>query len=93
MLVVVFSFFGAEIATIAAGESANPGTRSAAAVRSVVWRILLFYIGSIAVVVTLLPWNDASVAKSPYVAVLDSIGIPAAATSWTSSCSRRCCPA
>lgn len=42
------------------------------------WRILIFYIGSIAVVVTLLPWDDASVALSPYVAVMDSFGIPAA---------------
>ncbi|AKE89948.1 amino acid transporter [Rhodococcus sp. WB1] len=80
VLVVVFSFFGAEIATIAAGESANPAEAVRKAVRSVVWRILIFYIGSIAVVVTLLPWDDASVALSPYVAVIDSFGIPAAAT-------------
>ncbi|GAA3646452.1 gamma-aminobutyrate:proton symporter (AAT family) [Lentzea atacamensis] len=79
MLVVVFSFFGAEIATVAAGESANPVQAVRAAVKSVVWRILVFYIGSIAVVVTLLPWDDADVAKSPYVAVLDTLGLPAAA--------------
>ena len=79
MLVVVFSFFGAEIATVAAGESANPVQAVRAAVKSVVWRILVFYIGSIAVVVTLLPWDDANVAKSPYVAVLDTLGLPAAA--------------
>jgi len=79
MLVVVFSFFGAEIATVAAGESENPVQAVRTAVRSVVWRILVFYIGSIAVVVTLLPWNDANVAKSPYVAVLDTLGLPAAA--------------
>ncbi|GAB2961476.1 amino acid permease [Nonomuraea fastidiosa] len=78
MLVVVFSFFGAEIATVAAGESAHPEQAVRSAVRSVVWRILVFYLGSIAVVVTLLPWNDASVVKSPYVAVLDRIGLPAA---------------
>ena len=80
MVVIVFSFFGAEIATIAAGESDNPGHAVRAAVRSVVWRILVFYIGSIAVIVTLLPYNNAEVAKSPYVAVLDQIGLPAAAT-------------
>ncbi|MFD2420909.1 amino acid permease [Amycolatopsis pigmentata] len=79
MLVVVFSFFGAEIATVAAGESDDPVHAVRAAVRSVVGRILVFYIGSIAVVVTLIPWNDASVAKSPYVAVLDTIGLPGAA--------------
>jgi L-asparagine transporter-like permease len=75
---VVFSFFGAEIATVAAGESADPAHAVRSAVRSVVWRIIVFYLGSIAIVVTLLPWNDAGVAKSPYVAVLDRIGLPAA---------------
>lgn len=79
ILVVVFSFFGAEIATIAAGESENPVDAVKKAVKSTVWRILIFYIGSIAVVVTLLPWNDASVAKSPYVAVIELFGIPGAA--------------
>ncbi|HEY0358747.1 MAG TPA: amino acid permease, partial [Mycobacteriales bacterium] len=78
MLVVVFSFFGAEIATIAAGETDHPQAAIRAAVRSVVWRILLFYLGSVAVVVTLLPYDDAGVAKSPYVAVLDRIGLPSA---------------
>ncbi|MET0872443.1 MAG: amino acid permease [Paeniglutamicibacter terrestris] len=80
ILVVVFSFFGAEIATIAAGESANPVEAVKKAVKSTVWRILVFYIGSIAIVVTLLPWNSASVAKSPYVAVIELFGIPGAGT-------------
>lgn len=80
ILVVVFSFFGAEIATIAAGESANPVDAVKKAVKSTVWRILIFYIGSIAIVVTLLPWNSASVAKSPYVAVIELYGIPGAGT-------------
>ncbi|MFQ6398531.1 amino acid permease [Nocardia sp. KC 131] len=80
VLVVVFSFFGAEIATIAAGESEHPESSVRAATRSVVWRILLFYIGSIAIVVTLIPWDSATVALSPYVAVIKLYGIPAAAT-------------
>ncbi|WP_417234938.1 amino acid permease [Arthrobacter sp.] len=80
ILVVVFSFFGAEIATIAAGESENPVDAVKKAVNSVVWRILIFYIGSVAIVVTLLPWDSASVAKSPYVAVIESFGVPAAGT-------------
>lgn len=78
LLVVVFSFFGAEIATIAAGESKNPAEAVKKAVKSTVWRILVFYIGSIAIVVTLLPWNSANVAKSPYVAVIELFGIPGA---------------
>ncbi len=80
ILVVVFSFFGSEIATIAAGESADPAAAVKSAVRSVVWRILIFYIGSITVVVTLLPWNSASIALSPYVAVVELFGIPGAST-------------
>ena len=80
ILVVVFAFFGAEIATIAAGESENPVEAVKKAVKSTVWRILVFYIGSIAIVVTLLPWNSASVAKSPYVAVIELFGIPGAGT-------------
>ena len=80
ILVVVFSFFGAEIATVAAGESENPVDAVKKAVKSTVWRILVFYIGSIAIVVTLLPWNSASVAKSPYVAVIELFGIPGAGT-------------
>jgi GABA permease len=80
ILVVVFSFFGAEIATVAAGESENPVDAVKKAVKSTVWRILVFYIGSIAIVVTLLPWNSATVAKSPYVAVIELFGIPGAGT-------------
>ncbi|MFD8493139.1 amino acid permease [Amycolatopsis sp. NPDC059657] len=78
--VVVFSYFGAEIASVAATETADPVNTVRKAVRSVLWRILIFYVGSIAIVVTLLPYDDASVSKSPYVAVLDKIGLPAAGT-------------
>lgn len=80
VVVIAFSFFGAEIATVAAGESKDPRRSVTAAVRSVVWRILVFFLGSIAVIVTLLPSDSAEVAKSPYVAVLEHVGLPAAAT-------------
>nr|WP_233204979.1 GABA permease [Geobacillus sp. WSUCF-018B] len=79
IVIVIFSFFGTEIVTIAAGESAEPQEAVSKATKSVTWRILVFYIGSIAVVVTLLPWNSASVLKSPFVAVLEHVGVPAAA--------------
>lgn len=77
--IVIFSFMGTEIVAIAAGESENPARSVKIATNSVVWRILIFYIGSIAIVVTLLPWNSANILVSPFVAVLDYIGIPAAA--------------
>ena len=80
LLTVVFAFMGSEIVTIAAGESRDPGRAVTKAVNSVIWRILVFYLGSIAVVITLLPWNAGSVMTSPYVAVLDRIGISGAGT-------------
>ncbi len=79
IITVIFSFFGSEIAAIAAGESANPGKAVVTAINSVVLRILLFYIGSVTILVMLLPWNAADLLKSPYVTMLDMVGIPGAA--------------
>jgi GABA permease len=79
IVVVIFSFMGTEIVAIAAGESPNPAEAVTKATNTVVWRIIVFFVGSIAVVVTLLPWNAASILTSPFVAVLEHIGVPAAA--------------
>ncbi|WP_268822661.1 amino acid permease [Yinghuangia soli] len=79
LLAVVFAFGGVEVATIAAAESDNPAQSVARAVRTIVWRILLFYIGSVLVIVTLLPWDSDAVGSGPYAAVLDRIGIPGTA--------------
>ncbi|MFI1655243.1 amino acid permease [Streptomyces sp. NPDC020472] len=78
VLAVVFAFGGLEVVTIAAAESDDPARNVARAVRSAVWRILLFYVGSMLVIVTLLPWTSMKPGESPYVAVLDAIGVPAA---------------
>ncbi|WP_406860918.1 amino acid permease [Streptomyces sp. HUAS MG47] len=78
VLAVVFAFGGLEVVTIAAAESEDPARNVARAVRSAVWRILFFYVGSMLVIVTLLPWTSMKPGESPYVAVLDAIGIPAA---------------
>ncbi|WP_431679470.1 amino acid permease [Kitasatospora sp. KL5] len=79
MLTVVFAFMGSEIVTLAAGESPDPARAVTKATNSVIWRIGVFYLGSIAIVVTLLPWDSADVLDSPYVAVLKHVGIPGAA--------------
>lgn len=79
MLTVVFAFMGSEIVTLAAGETADPRRAVTKATNSVIWRIGVFYLGSILIVVTLLPWDSASVKGSPYVAVLEHVGIPGAA--------------
>ncbi|MGW8971406.1 amino acid permease [Streptomyces platensis] len=81
LLTTISGFAGLETVTIAAAESDDPSRNVARAVRTAVWRIAVFYIGSMAVVVTLVPWNDPKVAKDgPYVTVLDTLGIPAAGT-------------
>jgi GABA permease len=79
IITVIFSYFGAEIAAIAAGESKDPEKSVVVAINSVVWRILIFFIGSVSILVILLPWNSADALKSPYVTMLDMVGIPAAA--------------
>ncbi|MFD8915917.1 amino acid permease [Streptomyces sp. NPDC059575] len=77
VLLVVFSFMGSEIATLAAGESEDPQRAVTKSTNSIIWRIGVFYLGSILVVVSLLPWNDPSIAKDgSYVAALGSLGIP-----------------
>ncbi|MEU9650324.1 amino acid permease [Streptomyces sp. NPDC048110] len=77
VLLVVFSFMGSEIPTLAAGESEDPQRAVTKATNSIIWRIAVFYLGSIFVVVTLLPWDARSIVdQGSYVAALDSLGIP-----------------
>ncbi|WP_405605560.1 amino acid permease [Streptomyces sp. NBC_01410] len=79
LLASVFAYGGLETVTIAAAESEHPVQGVAKAVRTAMWRIAVFYIGSMAVIVTLVPWGDPKVVeKGPYVATLDHLGIPAA---------------
>lgn len=79
LLTAVFAYGGLETVSIAAAESDKPRENVARAVRTAVWRIALFYVGSMALVVALVPWNDPNVATDgPYVTVLNEFGIPAA---------------
>ncbi|MFF1353842.1 amino acid permease [Streptomyces sp. NPDC058297] len=78
VLAVVFAFGGLEVVTIAAAESDDPVRAVSRAVRSAVFRILFFYVGSMLVIVTVLPWTAQKAGISPYVTVLDAIGVPGA---------------
>ena len=71
-------YFGAEIVTIAAAETAEPQKAVAKATNSVITRVLLFYVGSIFLVVCILPWSAPGI-TDPYVNALSAVGIPAAA--------------
>jgi len=70
-------YFGSELVTVAAAESAAPEQAIARATQSVISRVLVFYLGSILIVVTLLPWNDPGVSQ-PYVSTLQVLKIPGA---------------
>ena len=67
---------GAEVATIAAAESKDPERAVAKAANSVIARIAIFYVGSIFLLTMILPWNDKTVAASPFVAAFTKMGIP-----------------
>ncbi|MGA7207190.1 MAG: amino acid permease [Specibacter sp.] len=82
LFVVVFAFGGTEIVAVAAAETANPERSVGIAIRTVVWRILVFYIGSIFVIAAVLPWNSEDL-LSPFAGVLNSAGIQWAGTAIT----------
>ncbi len=83
LLAVAFAFGGIELVTIAAAESENPAHNVATAVRAIIVRIMIFYIGSIVVITMALPFSsiqDADVAAdSPFTLVLAAAKIPFAA--------------
>jgi GABA permease len=79
IVIVIFSMVGAEIATIAAAESAEPERAIVKATNSVVFRITVFFVGSIFLLATILPWNSTKLGSSPYVSAMEEMGIPAAA--------------
>ncbi|CAM5782568.1 amino acid permease [Castellaniella caeni] len=78
LVVVMFSFGGTELIGITAGEADDPRRSIPKAINQVLWRILLFYIGALAVLVVLYPWNEIGMAGSPFVLIFSKLGIPAA---------------
>ena len=67
MCVVAAAFQGVELVGITAGEAQNPKHTLKRAVNNIVWRILIFYIGSIFVILCIYPWNEVSYIGSPFV--------------------------
>ncbi|MHB1651494.1 MAG: amino acid permease [Desulfitobacteriaceae bacterium] len=79
MLIVIFSFYGIEVIAVTAGEAKNPEQAIPKAMKSMVFRLSLFYILAIALVVAIVPWSKAGLGESPFVTVFRSVGIPYAA--------------
>lgn len=76
---VVAAYQGVELIGITAGEAKDPQKTITKAVNSIIWRILIFYIGAIFVIVTVYPWDELSTLGSPFVATFAKVGITAAA--------------
>lgn len=73
---ILFSYLGTEQVAIVAAEAKDPARSLARAIRSVVTRILIFYVGSIAVILTIVPFSDPELATGPYALVLNRLGFP-----------------
>ena len=76
---VVFSFVGVELVGVTAAETANPKKNIPSAINKIPMRILLFYVGALAVILCINPWNQLNASSSPFVEVFTLIGIPVAA--------------
>lgn len=80
---VIFSYFGTEIAVMAAAESEDPAKGIRQATTTVIWRILLFFVGAVLIITMVIPWNDLpepiNVAAAPFTQVFALLGLPGAA--------------
>jgi L-asparagine transporter-like permease len=83
LVFVIYSYIGTEVIAVAAGEARDPAKTVPRAVRSMVARLIALYVGSMAVLVGIVPWTQiqsgADVTASPFVKLFELIGVPAAA--------------
>jgi AAT family amino acid transporter len=75
----IFSFLGLEIVAVTSGEAKDPTTALPKALRWTLGRMGLFYVGGLAIVVGIVPWNQVGLGESPFVRVFEIVGIPSAA--------------
>lgn len=76
---VMFAYLGIEMIGVTAGEVKNPKKSLSRAIDSVFWRILIFYVLSLTVIMSVYPWNQINSENSPFVMTFEKIGIPGAA--------------
>ncbi len=77
--ITMFAFLGVELLGVTAGEAQNPEKTIPSAINKVIYRILIFYIGSLTVIMSLVAWNQLDLKTSPFVIVFEEVGIPGAA--------------
>jgi GABA permease len=78
VVTVFFALTGAEIVTVAAAESRDPTKALTQLTTSVTWRIMLFYVGSAFLIVTVVPWNEVVAGQSPFTLALATMHFGAA---------------
>ena len=76
---VLFSFGGIELIGITAGEAENPDKTIPRAINQVIYRILIFYVGTMIVLMSLWPWSMVGKEASPFVQIFEGAGFPSAA--------------
>ncbi|KRD32016.1 D-alanine/D-serine/glycine permease [Lysobacter sp. Root916] len=76
---VMFAYLGVEMIGLTAGEAANPKKSIPDAINSVFWRILIFYVGALFVILSIYPWNELGTTGSPFVMTFERLGIREAA--------------
>jgi L-asparagine transporter-like permease len=79
LCIVTAAYQGIEMVGITAGEAENPKMTLRKAIKNIIWRILIFYVGAIFVIVTIYPWNQIGEIGSPFVLTFAKVGIVAAA--------------
>lgn len=79
MMNVIFSYQGSELVGIAAGETENPQKTIPKAIRTILVRIIIFYIASIVILSAIFPSSELGLLESPFVTLLELVGIPYAA--------------
>jgi amino acid transporter, AAT family len=76
---VMFAYLGIEMIGVTAGEVKNPEKSLSRAIDTVFWRILIFYVGALFVIMSIYPWNEIGTKGSPFVMTFEQFGLPAAA--------------
>lgn len=79
LVVVMFSFAGIELIGITAAEVEKPEETLPKAINQVIYRIMIFYVGAMLILLALYPWTKIGLNGSPFVLIFNEIGIPAAA--------------
>jgi L-asparagine transporter-like permease len=79
VIVAIFSYLSIEMIAVAAGEAAQPEIAITRAFRSTVFRLILFYLLTLALVLAIVPWTAAGIEESPFVKVMRALRVPAAA--------------